>query len=237
SQVTGMNDKITAFVLNQSDYKEADVLMQVASKEYGIISLVGKAGKKLSSKNHFLPMCLYEFIIDYKEGKDIFSIHGYKLLENYFEDKDIGMMSFKNVILELVLKNRDIDCFDPLLFVFRNINKENRYLPGCMFLSYIIKRFGITPIVDGCALCGNKKVVTLSNRHGGFLCLEHMGSEHPLPVETLKKFRLIIKGEFKDYEVLKQFPYDYRDFTLLMDFYLANSDVRLRSYDFYKTIN
>ena len=38
-------------------------------------------------------------------------------------------------------------------------------------------------------------------------------------------------------EVLKQFPYDYRDFTLLMDFYLANSDVRLRSYDFYKTIN
>jgi len=97
-----MNDKITAFVLNQSDYKEADVLMQVASKEYGIISLVGKAGKKLSSKNHFLPMCLYEFIIDYKEGKDIFSIHGYKLLENYFEDKDIGMMSFKNVILELV---------------------------------------------------------------------------------------------------------------------------------------
>ena len=74
-----MNDKITAFVLNQSDYKEADVLMQVASEEYGIISLVGKAGKKLSSKNHFLPMCLYEFIIDYKEGKDIFSIHGYKL--------------------------------------------------------------------------------------------------------------------------------------------------------------
>jgi DNA repair protein RecO (recombination protein O) len=106
-----------------------------------------------------------------------------------------------------------------------------------MFLSYIIKRFGIMPIVDGCALCGNKKVVTLSNRHGGFLCLEHMGSEHPLPVETLKKFRLIIKGEFKDYEVLKQFHYDYRDFTLLMDFYLANSDVRLRSYDFYKTIN
>ena len=134
-----MNDKITAFVLNQSDYKEADVLMQVASKEYGIISLVGKAGKKLSSKNHFLPMCLYEFIIDYKEGKDIFSIHGYKLLENYFEDKDIGMMSFKNVILELVLKNRDIDCFDPLLFVFRNINKENRYLPGWRFQGNIDK--------------------------------------------------------------------------------------------------
>ena len=66
-----MNDKITAFVLNQSDYKEADVLMQVASKEYGIISLVGKAGKKLSSKNHFLPMSYSSLRSDCQPHPDV----------------------------------------------------------------------------------------------------------------------------------------------------------------------
>ena len=232
-----MNDKITAFVLSETDYREADILMQVYSKEYGIISLIGKAAKKLSGKNHFLPMCLYEFIIDYKDGKDIFTVHGHKLLENYFEDKDIQMMSFKSLICELALKNRDIDSFEELCFLFRHVDAENRYLLGSMYVSYIIKRFGITPVVDSCALCDSKEVVAISRRQGGFLCSEHLNGEEILPVDTLKKFRLIIKGEFKDYEVLKQFDYDKRDFTLLMDFYLANSDARIKSYDFFKMMN
>ena len=145
-----MNDKIKGFVLSQSDYKEADVLMQVLTKDYGILSLVGKSAKKLSSKNHFLPMCLYEFILDYKDGKTIYSIHGSRLLENYFEDGDIEMMSFKNILTELTIKNRDIDTFDELCFVFEHLNRENRYLLGSMYVSHLIKQFGITPIVDRC---------------------------------------------------------------------------------------
>ena len=231
-----MNDKIKGFVLSQSDYKEADVLMQVLTKEYGILSLVGKSAKKLSGKNHFLPLCLYEFIIDYKDGKTIYSVHGSRLLENYFEDGDIEMMSFKNMLSELTMKNRDIDTFDELCFVFQHLNKENRYLLGSMFVSYLIRQFGITPIVDRCALCDSQKVVALSKRHGGFLCLEHLGGEEILPVETLKKFRLMIKGSFKDYEVLKDFAFEYRDFCLLLDFFLENADLRLRSYVFYKTL-
>ena len=95
-----MNDKINGFVLSSSDYKEADVLMQVLTKEYGILSLVGKAGKKLDSKNHFLPMCIYEFIIDYKQGKTIYSVHGSKLIDNFFEDGNIELMSLKNILIE-----------------------------------------------------------------------------------------------------------------------------------------
>ena len=231
-----MNDKITAFVLSQSDYRESDVMMQVLSKDYGVLSFVGKAGKKLSSKNHFLPFCLYEFIIDYKDGKSIYSVHGYKLLENYFEDSDIEMMTFKNIICEMALKNKEIDTFDQLCFVFQNLNRDNRYLLGSMFLSYIIKRFGITPVTDSCALCDNKKVVAISNEHGGFLCEKHLNGEQVQPVETLRKFRAIIKSDFSHYDLLKQFDYEYKDFVILMDFYLAHSDVKVRSYDFYKSI-
>ena len=231
-----MNDKVKGFVLSQSDYKESDLLMQVLTKEYGIISLVGKASKKLSSKNHFLPMCLYEFMIDYKEGKTIYSIHGSKLINSYFEDNDIEMMSFKNILCELTLKNKEIDTYSQLCFVFDKLNKENRYLLGSLYLSYLIKQFGITPIVDSCALCDNKKVVSLSNRHGGFLCMNHLNGEEILSVERLKKFRLIIKGDFDNYDVIKEFDYEFKDFELLMDFYIDNSDLKIRSYDFYKTL-
>ena len=231
-----MNDKIKAFVLSQSDYKEADSLLQVLTKEYGILSLVAKAAKKLDSKNHFLPMCEYEFIIDYKDGKTIYSIHGSKLLNNYFEDNDIEMMSFKNILIEVTLKNKDIDTYDELNFVFKNINKDNQYLLGSMYFSYLIKKFGITPVVDSCVICGKQQVVAISNKQGGFLCLNHLNGETTLPVEMLKKFRLIIKGEFKDYDVLNKFIYNINDFYLIVNFYLENAFLKLKSYDFYKTI-
>ena len=92
------------------------------------------------------------------------------------------------------------------------------------------------PVVDGCALCGKKQVVTFSKRHGGFLCNEHRGGEEPLPVERLKKIRLIVKGGLEHYEVLKDLDYDFTDFSLLMDFFLENADLYSRSYDFYRTL-
>lgn len=232
-----MNNKVCGFVLSQSDYKESDILMQVLTKEYGIISLVGKASKKLDSKNHFLPMCVYEFMIDYKDGKTIFSIHGSKLIKSYFEDSDIDMMSFKSILVEASLKNKDVDTYEQLIFVFDRLNKTNKYLLGSMYFSYLIKCFGVMPVVDGCTVCGNKKVVSLSNNNGGFVCEKHTDGLAILPVDRLRKFRLIIKGEFKDYDVLKDFVYDVNDFYLVVNFFLENAYLKLKSYDFYRTLN
>lgn len=231
-----MNDKIQGFVLSLSDYKEADVLMQVLTKEHGIISLVGKAAKKLDSKNHFLPMCIYEFIIDYKDGKTIYSVHGSKLINSYFEDADIEMISFKNILIEVSLKNKDVDTYDQLSFVFSKMNKNNHYLLGSMYFSYLIKKFGVSPVVDECVVCGNKKVVGVSNSQGGFLCEQHLNGEASLPITMLKKFRLIIKADFINYDVLKDFDYDLNDFYLLVNFYLDNAYLKLKSYDFYKSL-
>lgn len=231
-----MNDKVKGIVLSIQDYKENDVLMQVISEEYGVLSIVGKAAKKINSKNHFLPLCLYEFLIDYKDGKTIYSTHGYKLLESYFEDSDIEMMSFKNMLAELTLKNKDINCFDRLRFVYQNVNRENQFLLGCLYVSFLIKEFGISPVVDSCALCDVKKVVALSNRHGGFLCMNHLLGEEILSVDRLKKFRLVVKGGFENYDVLKEFKYELADLILFMDFYLENTDTNLKSYNFYRSI-
>lgn len=232
-----MNDKIRGFVLSLNDYKENDVLMQVLTKEHGIISLVGKAARKLNSRNHYLPLCLYEFIIDYKETRTIFTVHGYKLLENFYEEKDIGLMSFKNILTELCLKNREIDSYDQLLSVFEKMDTKNRYLLGCMYVSYLIRQFGITPEIDRCVLCDSSKVVAISNRHGGFLCQKHLNGHEMLSVERLRKFRMIIKAGMEHYDILSQFEYDFRDFDLLMSFFMENSDLKMRSYDLYLALN
>ena len=90
-----MNDRVDGLVLSLNDYHENDVMMKVLTKEYGILSFVGKAAKKLAGKNHFFSLCFYEFIIDYKEGKTIYTVHSHKLLKDYFSDSPIDLLSFK----------------------------------------------------------------------------------------------------------------------------------------------
>ena len=64
-----MNDKIQGLVLRINDYKDNDLMLQVITKSNGIISLVGKSSKKITSKQHFYEGCLYEFLIDYKDNQ------------------------------------------------------------------------------------------------------------------------------------------------------------------------
>ena len=232
-----MNDKVNGFVLQTSDYKDNDILAQVLTKEYGVLSFVAKAGKKINSKNHILPMCLYEFIFDYKDNRTIFSMHGQKLLNSFFQDKDIEMISFKDVLVELTLKNRDVDTYDELLFVFTNLNKDNRYLLGSLYLSYLIRQFGISPVVDGCVICDNKKVVSISDEHGGFLCINHLKGHEIMSTDRLKKFRMIIKARMENYDVIKDIEFDNTDFEILLNFYMHNTDLKIRSYDLYKSLN
>ncbi len=231
-----MNDKVNGLVLSLNDYHENDVMMKVLTREYGILSFVGKAAKKLSSKNHFFPLCLYEFIIDYKDGHTMYTIHGNKLLNDYWSDSPFDLLNFKNIMLELTLKNSEIPAYDELLFVLDHIDDRNKYLLGSIYVSYLMKEFGVTPMVDHCVICGNPKVVAISNRHGGFLCQNHLQGEESRPVERLKRFRLLARADRSKYDLIKEIDIDREDFTILLDFFLANSDMQLKTYRFYKSL-
>ncbi|MBQ1478187.1 MAG: DNA repair protein RecO [Erysipelotrichaceae bacterium] len=234
-----MNDKIGGFVLSVSEYREGDDLLKVLTKEYGILSFVARGARKAASRNRYLPMCLYEFLLDYKDGKTMYTIHSGKLIESFYEDRDLEKMSYLNIFLETAGKMGEwlsASHYDDLLFVFRHYSREDRYLLGCLYFAKLCQDFGISPFVDGCAVCGKKQVVSLSNRQGGFLCLEHHGGEEILDVITLKKFRLINKASFEHFDLLKEYGYDRNDFRLLADFFFDNSSLHCRSYDFYMSL-
>ena len=234
-----MNDKITGLVLRISDYKDSDELLQVLSKEHSIISLIGKSSKKITSKQHFYEGCLYEFLIDYKDNKTIYSIHGSKLIKPYYDLNNTQLFSFKNIFFEMIIKSRELleeDTFENIVFVLDELNDNNKYLLGSLFVSYMNRLHGINPNVDECVVCKNKMVVSISNTLGGFLCLDHKGIEEIRSVETLKKFRLINKAKFKDYKVIKENKYDFIDFKLVIEFFMLNSSINLKTYDFYKKV-
>ena len=234
-----MNDKIKGLILRINDYKDNDLLLQVLTKEHSIISLIGKSSKKITSKQHFYEGCLYEFMIDYKDSKTIYSLHNSKLIKAYYDLNNTKLFSFKNILFEMILKSRetlDLECFDNICFVLDNLNDDNKYLLGSLFVSYMNRLHGINPNVDECVSCKNKRVVAISNLLGGFLCEEHKGAEIIRSIDTLKRFRLISKAKFKDYTIIKDNKYEFLDFKILIEFFMSNSSISLKTYDFYTKV-
>lgn len=235
-----MNDRVRGLVLSISDYKENDSILRVLTKEYGLLSFVSKGVKKIHSKNKVLPICLYEFEIDYKEGKTMFTIHHQKLLESFYEEKDLSLLAFKNVLLEATLKvmeHEENTLYDALLFTLQNTSKEDYYSAGSLYFAHILKELGIAPYVDGCVICNHSKVVAISNRDGGFLCKNHAILEECLEVMDLKRFRLIMKAGFENYALVKAQAINRTDFCRIVDFFIANSAISLKSYHFYLSVS
>lgn len=236
-----MNDKVKGFILSTSDYKDNDLIYQVLTKEYGIISLVGKGAKKINAKNRYMAMCIYEFLFDYKDNKTIFTLKNGKILNSFIDNEDIYLISFKNIFIEACIKSKEIineNYYDNLSFLFLNLDKDNMYLLGSLFFSFLLKDYGIMPSVDGCLICDNKQVVALSNKYGGFLCQKHADKGKIYDPDTLRKFRHVIKKEIYDYKIILENDsiFTDKDFELVVDFFIDNSDIRLKSYEFYKKI-
>lgn len=233
-----MNDKIKGLVLNINDYKENDVILQIISEDKGFLSLIVKGQKKINTKRHFNNLCLYEFIIDYKDNKTIYTLHNGKLIESYYEDNDLMLLAFKNIIVELCYKSKELyekEMYFNIVHCLKMMNKNNLYLLGSLFVSYILKINGISPNVDECVICGNKKVISISNSYGGFLCEAHKGEEIIYDQIRLKKFRLINKANYNNYELI-DIDYDFKDFMTIINFYIINSETNVKAYKFYKDL-
>ena len=235
-----MNDKIKGIVLRIIDYKDNDQILHVLSEKDGVLSLVCKSSKKILSKRRYFEGCLYEFIVDLKDNKNIYSIHNSKLIKSYYDLDNTLLYSFKLILLEAIYKSKELyeeKMFTNLIFILDRIDINNKYLLGSLYFSYLLNIHGIKPNVEECVICKNKKVVAISNKLGGFLCVDHLNGEKPSQVDALKKFRLIVLASINNYDFIKDFDFDYLDFKRLVDFFIHNSAINLVSFDFYTRIN
>ena len=236
-----MTDKYEGIILSSSDYKEADSLISVLLKDKGLVSFVVKGSKKMTSKlaANTMPFCLSEFIFEYKERKTIFSLRGSTLIKNYYDDLDLNKLSAYQVIADIAKRCYDEDDYDNYLYeetlmAFEKIQAgDNLFIVLAYYMVSMSRLTGISPQVDGCAICGESKVVSISNRDGGFLCLKHALNLPKYDVLTLKKFRFINKMNWDYIDNLNAIGFDLNDLEIVADFFFEHSDFKLKSYKFF----
>ena len=188
---------VDGIVVGSTPFKENSKILNILTKENGLIGCVSKGCKSLKSKLR-LPsenFAYGTFHLYYKENGLSTLIDGD--IKNYLMNikSDITKISYLSYLCELSLNvYRECESSEiypvlesAILKIEEGFNpKVITNIVELQYLEYI----GINLNLDECVNCGNTKVVTLSLDKGGYICSNCRTSEPLVDEKVLKLLRL-----------------------------------------------
>ena len=244
-----MNDTVTALILNQSDYRDSDVIIQVMTAEYGRISFICAGARKMTSKNagSILPYTKAEIQFDHHAGRTLFRLKTART-KTFWRTmhEDLVQSSAAAVIADacMSMSMSDIDNgtwqqeFTMLETAFELLDqKKDPTTVIALYLADLMELNGFAPDVDECVICGSTTVTALSAKEGGFLC-EQCRQRCNVPASSpadLRRFRLLVKGGLEHADIIESVGgAEISDLEILCEMLRLHAGCELRSFAFYR---
>lgn len=235
---------IEGIVIKVTDYKDTSKIIEILTKEYGIIGVIAKGCKSLKSNLRSVTdkLTYATFTIYYK--KDKLSILSEASIINNFSNikKDIEKISYASFLIDLtqqVYKQNDDDTLYDLLIsslIKINENYNPLIITNIIELKYL-EYLGVMPNLEGCSICGSKSVVTLSSDKGGYLCSKCHTNEPIVSNKAIKLVRmytLVDINKISKLDINKDVVYEINNF--IDDYYDRYTGLYLKSKSFLKNI-
>ena len=235
---------VEGIIINTKNYGDTSKILDIFTKEYGVIGVIAKGCKSLKSNLRSVTdkLTYATFTLYYK--KDKLSILSEASVINNFSNvkKDIEKISYASFLIDLtnqVYKQcEDASLYDLLISSLIKINDNFNPLiiTNILELKYL-EYLGVMPTLDGCSICGSKNVVTLSSDKGGYLCSKCHTNEVIVSEKTIKLVRMYILVDINKIEKLdikKEYVYQVNNF--IDDYYDRYTGLYLKSKSFLKTI-
>ena len=191
--------KIEGIVISDTNYGESSKILNILTKDYGIIGVMSKGCRKVKSNLRTVSNKLIygNFNVYFKTNglSTLISVD----LNRYYKNimTDIIKISYATYLIELTSQtykqnptreiynllidglNKIEDNFDPLIIT--NIIEIK-------YLNYL----GIDINIDSCNICGNQTdILTLSSKAGGFVCKECYSNEKIVSSKAIKVIRML----------------------------------------------
>ena len=186
---------VEGIVINTKNYGDTSKIIDILTKEYGVIGVMAKGCKSLKSNLRSVTdkLTYANFTIYYK--KDKLSLLSEASVINNFSNikKDIEKISYASFLLDLTnqvyKQSESEELYDLLISSLIKINDNFNPLiiTNIIELKYLLY-LGVMPNLDGCSICGSKNVITLSSDKGGYLCKKCHTNE---PIVSEKAIKLI----------------------------------------------
>ena len=190
--------KVKAIVISENNYSETSKLLNIYTKEYGIVGIIAKGAKRLKSPLRSVTSKLTYgyFQFNYKEGK-LSNLICVDVINPFNEiKKDLLKISYASYLLELtnqiVKQSNNKDIFDLLESSLLKIEEgfDPTVITNILELKYL-KYLGISPELNSCSICGSTKILTVSTTKGGFVCTNCHTNEKIVDKKTIQILRML----------------------------------------------
>ena len=193
-----MLKEVEGFISTETPYGESSKIINVLTKEYGIIGIIAKGASSLKSKNRVatLKLTYAKFNIYYKENKlsTLVSADVINPLKKIRSDITlIGYLSYLTELTEQVIKqNNDSLLFDDFINSILKIEDglDPLVITNILEIKYL-EKLGVLFNLDECVVCGSKNnIVTITADKGGFICLTCLSNEVIVDKKVIKMLRM-----------------------------------------------
>lgn len=193
-----MIKKVEGIIVSTVDYKETSKIINILTKEDGIIGVLARGSKNIKSKIAATSnvLCYGYFHLNYRQTK-LPSLIEVDIINSYKEiRKDLIKTNYALFLLELatnVYRHGQSKNIYPLLIT--GLEKINENYDAGIITNIIelklLEDLGIKPMVEKCVTCGSKNdIVTISSYKGGYLCKDCVGNEWIYHLKTIKLIRM-----------------------------------------------
>lgn len=187
--------KVKGLIEKETNYSESSKIVEIFTKEYGIISVLAKGCKRNNSSTNLVGLLTYgEFNIYYKEDKlsTLKSLDCINLFKNIRKDYDLINYVFflVNASLQVFKQDNDFDIYDILI---ETIIKIDDLFDPIVLIDIVLTKYlyylGV-PLQEKCIMCNSTNdIVTISSDIGGFICKNCYTNEVLVKEKTVRYLR------------------------------------------------
>ena len=236
--------KVEGIILTETNYSESSKILNVLTKEYGLIGMISKGCRKAKSRLRSVSTkFIYgDFHIYYKEDglSTLIDVD----LKNSFSNimTSIDKITYLSYIAELtnqVMKQTEENLFGLFISAITKIEEDMdpEIITDILEMKYL-DVLGITPVIDGCSLCGSDEdIVTINVDAGGYICKDCYTNEKIYNEKTIKLLRMFYYVDIDKISKLSIHDDIKREITeFLEDYYDKYTGLYLKSKKFIKDL-
>lgn len=203
--------EVEGFILTETPYGETSKIINVFTKDYGIIGIMCKGAKSLKSKNRVSTMRLNyaKFNIYYKKDK-LSQLVSADILNPLKKIKsDIVLISYLNYLAELtnqvIKQSNNLAIYDEFIAAILKIEEglDPLVITNILEIKYLAE-LGVLFSLDECVICGSKtNIATIDADKGGFICLNCLTNEVIVDKKVIKMLRMYYYVNIKSISNIK----------------------------------
>ncbi len=190
--------KVEGIILSDTNYSESSKILNVFTKEFGMIGIMSKGCRSVKSKlrSASSKFTYGYFHIYYKENglSTLISVDVINPFKNILSSIDkISYLSYiSELVMQVVKQSDDDNIFDTFIAAIKKLDEgyDASLITNIIEIKMLFF-LGVLPCIDCCSICGsNKNIVTISSKSGGYVCSNCYQNEKIYNDKTIKLIRL-----------------------------------------------